>query len=80
MSQPIVVTVDATKWATYMSGIVSTCGTTLDHMVLLTGMTDGYWRCKNSWGAKWGENGYIRLARGDTCGICRAASLPYIAM
>eukprot|EP00746_Dinoflagellata_sp_MGD_P104971 gnl/MRDRNA2_/MRDRNA2_43626_c0_seq1.p1 gnl/MRDRNA2_/MRDRNA2_43626_c0~~gnl/MRDRNA2_/MRDRNA2_43626_c0_seq1.p1 ORF type:complete len:375 (-),score=78.28 gnl/MRDRNA2_/MRDRNA2_43626_c0_seq1:41-1165(-) len=47
---------------------------TIDHAVLLTGFgTDSgqaYWSIKNSWGAKWGENGYFRLLRGvGKCGI-----------
>ena len=23
-----------------------------------------YWRCQNSWGAKWGESGFFRIRRG----------------
>lgn len=46
----------------------------LDHAVLLTGYgTDGstdYWNVKNSWGPKWGEEGYFRIQRGvGECGI-----------
>jgi len=29
---------------------------------------DGYWICRNSWGEKWGENGYFNIAYGE-CGI-----------
>eukprot|EP01113_Clastostelium_recurvatum_P017412 TRINITY_DN2043_c0_g1_i1.p1 TRINITY_DN2043_c0_g1~~TRINITY_DN2043_c0_g1_i1.p1 ORF type:complete len:155 (-),score=29.59 TRINITY_DN2043_c0_g1_i1:82-546(-) len=48
--------------------------TSLDHAVLLVGYgTDGdkdYWLVKNSWGPKWGEDGYFRILRGKgKCGI-----------
>lgn len=40
------------------------------HCVSVVGYNDaeGYWICKNSWGAAWGESGYFRIAYGQ-CGI-----------
>ena len=69
---PIAVSVDASHWSSYSSGVLSydACGADIDHAVLLTGYgTDpnlgDYWSIKNSWGASWGENGYIRISRED---------------
>jgi hypothetical protein len=66
----------------YKSGVLdaSTCGTDLDHGVLLVGYgfgERGYWRIKNSWSTGWGEDGFARLARDtNTCGIWSDASYP----
>jgi cathepsin L len=68
---PISVSVDASRWGTYKSGIYSGCDSQptldIDHAVQLVGYgtqsgTD-YWIVRNSWGASWGEQGYIRLLR-----------------
>ena len=32
-------------------------------VVLLVGYTEDSWLIRNSWGATWGEEGYIRLTR-----------------
>lgn len=74
--RPISVAVDATNWSGYKSGVFNNCATKLNHGVLLVGVTDQYWRIKNSWATSWGEQGFIRLARGNTCGICNVASYP----
>lgn len=56
----------------------------MNHAVLLVGWgqtSDGklYWILKNSWGSRWGENGYFRMARGkNMCGIADCASYPDI--
>jgi C1A family cysteine protease len=70
------VAVDATNWSRYSSGVFNNCATRLNHGVTLVGVTDQYWRIKNSWSTTWGEKGFIRLARGNTCGICNMASYP----
>jgi C1A family cysteine protease len=83
---PVSVAIQANQMAfQFYSGGVLTgrCGRQLDHGVLLVGSgTDAgkdYWRVKNSWGASWGEKGYIRMIRGqDECGIADAASQPVV--
>jgi len=77
---PVSIAVDAggLAWQFYFGGIMKHfCGTSLDHGVLLVGYgTEGsedYWIVKNSWGASWGEKGYLRIYRDMTkndAGIC----------
>lgn len=76
--QPVVAAVDSSNWGSYRGGIFSgPCGRQLNHVVLVVGYTSGYWIVKNSWGANWGNGGYILLARGrNLCGIGDAASYP----
>jgi cathepsin F len=78
---PLSVLLDATWLQFYSKGIHNPllCSkTTLNHAVLLVGYgtekgTD-YWIVKNSWAAKWGEQGYFRIVRGTgKCGINASA-------
>ncbi|VDK68294.1 unnamed protein product [Litomosoides sigmodontis] len=81
---PLSVGIDAELLLYYKSGILhpirSRCPPSrINHAVLITGygVQNGrpYWIIKNSWGEKWGENGYFRLARGhDACGVRDLAS------
>ena len=70
------VAVDATNWSRYSSGVFNNCSTRLNHGVTLVGVSGGNWWIKNSWGASWGEKGFIRLSTGNTCGVCNMASYP----
>jgi len=77
--QPVAIGVDAEEWQFYSGGVFNNCGSQLDHGVLAVGYQGtSYWIVKNSWGGSWGEQGYIRLANGNTCGICNTASFPTI--
>ncbi|KAL6637868.1 hypothetical protein ACP70R_025440 [Stipagrostis hirtigluma subsp. patula] len=58
------------------------CGTELNHAITAVGYGTasdgtGYWLMKNSWGASWGEGGYVRIRRGVRGeGVCGLAKLP----
>lgn len=68
---PMTIAVNAQTWQSYKSGVYNGCTSTeVNHDVYLVGVSTAHWRVKNSWGVRWGEYGYIRLALGNTCGIC----------
>eukprot|EP00449_Zooxanthella_nutricula_P032975 CAMPEP_0198488258 /NCGR_PEP_ID=MMETSP1462-20131121/623_1 /TAXON_ID=1333877 /ORGANISM="Brandtodinium nutriculum, Strain RCC3387" /LENGTH=343 /DNA_ID=CAMNT_0044216713 /DNA_START=80 /DNA_END=1111 /DNA_ORIENTATION=+ len=86
--QPVSVAIQAGPIQFYTGGVMDgPCGTELDHGVLAVGygVQKGkkYWLVRNSWGASWGEGGYIKLARGGQrkqgqCGIQMMASYPVV--
>lgn len=76
---PISVAVDASTWSFYSGGIMERCGKGLNHGVTLVAYNadENSVKIRNSWGAGWGEKGYIRLKAGaDTCGVAQVASYP----
>jgi len=75
---PVSVTVEADKPAFqgYKTGVLNdkTCGTSLNHAITAVGWgtsgTQDYYICRNSWGASWGDKGYINIAAVSGLGIC----------
>ena len=91
--QPVSVAIEADhqSFQLYAGGVYSAkdCGTELDHGVLLVGYGmdpkskkhKHFWKIKNSWGPAWGEDGYIRIAKGGSgdegqCGVAMQPSYP----
>ncbi len=90
MKQPVSVAIQADQkdFQLYKSGVFTgSCGTKLDHGVLLVGYGEKsgeeYYLLKNSWGETWGDNGYMYLGKGDKynkgegqCGVLMQGSYP----
>jgi len=74
---PLSIGINANTFQSYSSGVANPlfCNPqALDHGVAIVGFgTDSgkdYWTIRNSWGASWGEAGYIRMIRGSgKCGL-----------
>ena len=86
----IAIEADTRIFQSYSSGVItgSSCGTNLDHGVLIIGygVENGikYWLVKNSWSDSWGDKGYVKIERSDStsdpgvCGIAMQASFPIV--
>lgn len=63
------VCVAADTWGSYTDGVLTTCGTSVDHCVQAVGVNteEQYWLIRNSWGTDWGANGYIYLKSVSVC-------------
>jgi C1A family cysteine protease len=71
----------------YSGGVLTgTCGTQIDHAVLVTGYGtlsgQDYWLVKNSWGTGWGEAGYVYICKDCNVngveGECGINMYPYV--
>jgi C1A family cysteine protease len=90
--QPVSIAIEADTryFQSYAGGILTStsCGTSLDHGVLIVGYGNqngqDYWLVKNSWGTTWGEQGYVKIARSSStndpgiCGIAMEPSFPSV--
>ena len=81
----IAIEADTRVFQFYSGGIITSdsCGTNLDHGVLVVGYGEDegtmYWTVKNSWGSSWGESGYVRIERSESTddeGVCGIAMQP----
>lgn len=83
---PVVVSVDASSFHMYQSGIFNGCAkdAIIDHAVTAMGygVENGvkFWLIQNSWGEDWGENGHIRLFRHDGDDFCGMNAKPELGV
>jgi C1A family cysteine protease len=65
----VLVEADTSAFQFYHSGVLDSpsCGHQIDHAILATGYGTltgkNYWNVKNSWGASWGDKGYVKIVR-----------------
>jgi len=74
---PPIAFIDSHAWNTYISGLVTSCGTDSMHYVQVVGITtkrfaQPAWIVRNGWGPDWGEHGLIYLAMNKN--LCNIAN------
>ena len=85
---PVSILLDSSPWSFvyYQNGIYTddTCSKSFfNHAVALVGygVEEGqeYWILRNSWGLKWGEEGYMRIQRNkNVCGLAEHGIIPTV--
>ncbi|KAF0308480.1 Cysteine proteinase 3 [Amphibalanus amphitrite] len=85
---PVAIGIDASHFSfqLYSSGVYDeprclSAYNDLDHGVLAVGYGtengQDYWLVKNSWGASWGMDGYIKMTKGSNqCGVATDSNYP----
>lgn len=81
---PVAVGINALSWQNYLGGVIqyhcSGANTSLNHAVQIVGYDltaeIPYYIAKNSWGPKFGNQGYVHLAIGQNiCGLANEVSM-----
>jgi hypothetical protein len=81
---PLSIAIDASHFSFYASGVLHLYKPyNLNHGVQVVGFnktdpTDPYLLIRNSWGPRWGINGYLKVSTVDNGGAALAASYPFI--
>ncbi|GCB65357.1 hypothetical protein scyTo_0011861 [Scyliorhinus torazame] len=82
---PLVAVVDAVSWQDYLGGIIQHhCSQgQSNHAVVITGYDatgdTPYWIVRNSWGTKWGVDGYVYIKMGkNVCGIADSVAVAFV--